>query len=355
MEGPGPTARDAAPTWPRAHTSIVHRLVLVGTLLTAFAARADEPAVPRPPPPDPDRGNFWRELISPHKDEVDLIVIKAKQAINTADIALYSDYDPTGLERARMYREIYGMLRYARKLAPDNLDVLRLIGQTADEIGKTREAVEAFQAAVDLAGIDKAGVDVNGRLGAIYLRLGKLDDALRHLRAAQGAITPGQPITAQVLVHLSNALAMRGQMTEAIDVLANALPTTIQYYTNELTLVSFALAVQYDRDEDPGAAFEVLDKMQNVLSGQLAAMGQNVLAAMRFAPAEDRHYYYGLLWEAAGHYIEARAEWALYAAAGKLPYHQRALDHIAAIDALRRAPASELNRYQIRIHHRVHP
>jgi len=255
-----------------------------------------------------------------------------------------------------MYREVYGMLRYARKLAPDSVEVLRLLGQTADETGKTREAIEAFQAAVDVAGIDKVGTEVNGRLGAIFLRLGKLDDALRHLRAAQTAIIPGQPITAHVLVHLSNALAMRGQMTEAIDVLANALPPTIQYYTNELTLVSFALAVQYDRDEEPGAAFEVLDKMQNVLAGQLAAMGQNVLAAVRFAPAEDRHYYYGLLWEAAGHYIEARAEWALYAAAGKLPYRQRALDHIAAIDALRRAPASELNRYQIRrIHHRVHP
>ncbi|HEY5952271.1 MAG TPA: hypothetical protein VIV40_42530, partial [Kofleriaceae bacterium] len=107
------------------------------------------------------------------------------------------------------------------------------------------------------------------------------------------------------------------------------------------TLVSFALAVQYDRDEQRGAAFEVLDKMQNTLQGQLGAMVQNVLAGMRFAPAEDRHYYYGLLYEAAGHYTEARAEWALYAAAGNLPYRRRALEHIEAIDELRRAPSAD--------------
>ena len=99
-----------------------------------------------------------------------------------------------------------------------------------------------------------------------------------------------QPLTAQVAVHLSNALALRGQMSEAIDVLANNVPVSVQYYPNELTLVAFALAVQYDRDEQRGAAFEVLDRMQNTLQGQLVAMVQNVLAGMRFAPAEDRQH-----------------------------------------------------------------
>jgi tetratricopeptide (TPR) repeat protein len=278
-------------------------------------AIADMEVMPPQPQADPDRGNFWRDMIAPHKDEIDMIVLKARQALNTADMALYSDYDPTGLERARFYREVYGMLRYARKLGPDNVEVLRLLAQCADEIGKTREALDALHAAIDVAGMEKAGIDATGRLGIIYLRLGKLDEAIRYLRAAQGPVASGQPITAQVLVHLSNALAARGQMTEAIDTLANAIPSQLQYYPNELTLVSFALAVQYDRDEQRGAAFDVLDRMQNVLQGQLAPMVQNVLGGFRFGPAEDRHYYFGLLYEAAGHYTEARAEWALYAAA----------------------------------------
>ena len=33
--------------------------------------------------------------------------------------------------------------RYARKLQPDNVDVLRLLAQTSDELGYTRQAIEA--------------------------------------------------------------------------------------------------------------------------------------------------------------------------------------------------------------------
>jgi len=335
------------------------RLACSALLLVALtrAAAADMEAMPQQPQVDSERGNFWRDMISPHKVEVDLIVQKARQAMVVADQALYSDYDPTGLERLRFFREVYGMLRYARKLAPDNLDVLKLLGQCADEHGKTREAIEAFQAAIDIAGMEHAGSDATGRLGIIYLRLGKIDEAIRYLRAAQLPVTAGQPLTAEIVFHLSNALAARGQMTEAVDVLANNIPAQVQYYPNELTLVSFALAVQFDRDEQRGAAFEVLDRMQNTLQGQLGAMVQNVLGGVRFAPAEDRHYYYGLLYESAGHYTEARAEWALYAAAGDLPYRGRALDHIRAIDALRRAPPADTITPRIRIRHRppVHP
>ena len=364
MERAGPGAAGllclATPRGHR-HTSNVSRLASIVTVLAlAGTARAEVEVGPTPPPVDPDRGNFWRDMLSPHKDEVDMILLKARQATNTADMALYSDYDPTGLERIKFYREVYGMLRYARKLAPDNVDVLRLLGQTADEHGKTREAIEAFQAAIDIAGLEGAGIDATGRLGIIYLRLGKVDEAIRLLRAAQVPVTAGQPLSAQVVVHLSHALATKGQMTEAIDILANNIPAQVQYYPNELTLVSFALAVQYDRDDQRGAAFEVLDKMQNTLQGQLGAMVQNVLAGMRFAPAEDRHYYYGLLYESAGHYTEARAEWALYANAGEQPYRRRALEHIQAIDALRRAPPAEGfgGVPGIRIRHRrppVHP
>jgi tetratricopeptide (TPR) repeat protein len=333
--------------------------VLATLAALAGVASAEVEVMPPQPAVDPERGNFWRDMLAPHKDEVDLILQKARHAITTADMALYSDYDPTGLERTRFYREVFGMLKYARKLAPEHIEVLWRLGQAADEHGKTREAIEAFQAAIDAAGIDKAGSDATGRLGIIYLRVGKLDEAVRYLRAAQLPVTPGQPLTGQVVVHLSHALAARGQMTEALDVLANNIPAQIQYYPNELTLVSFALAVQYDRDEQRGAAFDVLDKMENTLQGQLGAMVQNVLSGFRFAPAEDRHYYYGLLYESIGHYTEARAEWALYAAAGNAPYRRRALEHIEAIDALRRAPPAEgaatPSRIRFRRPPRVHP
>ncbi len=318
------------------HTRPVRRLVLLATLLFARQVHADLIMAP-PPPPDAERGNFWRDLIAPHQAEVAAILFKAKNALTQADSALASDYDPSGQERLRFYREVLGALRYARRLQPDNVEVLRLLAQTSDELGQTRQAIEALQAAIDVTGATKAPADLSGRLGMIYLRLGKLDDAIRYLRLAQGALIPGQPWSAQVLVHLSNALAMRGQIGDAIDLLSNAVPPTVPYYSTEAALVAFSLAVQYDRDEQHGAAFEVLDRMQTVMQGQMAGLVQTALASMRFAPAEDQHYYLGLLYEAVGSYPEARAEWALYAAVPDLPYRGRALDHISAIDAQRRA------------------
>ncbi len=332
-----PGKRAVAP----AYFENVRRVAIALSLLVAGVAEqagAEVIDMPSQPTPDPDRGNFWRDMLWPHKDEVDMILVKVRQLMQNTDMGLYADYDPTGTERVRFFRSAYGPLKHARKLAPDNLEVLRLLGHVADEQGKTREAIEALQAAIDIAGPDKVGADVTGRLGVIYLRLGKLDDAIRYLRTAQGPIVPGQPLTAHVLVHLANALSARGQMSEAIDVLANAVPDNLQYYANEIALVSFALAVQYDRDEQRGAAFDILDHMQTTLQGQIASIGLPALATMRFAPAEDRHYYYGLLYEAAGHLTEARAEFALYAAAGKLPYRRRALEHVTGIDALRKNP-----------------
>ncbi len=294
-------------------------------------------AVPSPAP-DPDRGNFWRDITEPHHDEINQIIYKARTALGQADNSLAADYDPLGEGRARIYREVYGMLRYARRLVPDNVDVLRLLGQTADGLGKTRQALEAFHQVVDLVGAEKAGNEVTGRLGEIYLRLGQLDDAIRYLRLAQGPINPGQAITAHVLVHLATALALRGQTNDAIEVLRDGVPAIPPYYSNEIQVVAFALAVQYDRNEQGGAAFEVLEHLQTALQGQLGPMMLIALSTLRYAPAEDQQYYRGLLYEVIGHYPEARAEWALYAASGELPYRHRALDHIAAIDAMRRVP-----------------
>jgi tetratricopeptide (TPR) repeat protein len=316
----------------------VRGVALVLSLLVAAPAAADYVDMPTVAPVDPDRGNFWRDLLWPHKDEVDQLLAKAQLAVKLAEQGPMADYDPSGTERLRFYRATLGPLRYARKLAPDNVEVLKLLAHVADEQGRTREAIDALQTAISLTGIEKAGAEVNGRLGIIYLRMNKVDDAIRYLRAAQGPVVPGQMMTAHVLVHLSHALATRGQMSEAIDVLANNIQASAQYYPNELSLILFALAVQYDRDEQRGAAFEILDKMQNALQGQIGTSGAYALGSMRFTPAADRHYYWGLLYEADGKLSEARTEFALYAASGDLPYRRRALEHVAGIDAMLKNP-----------------
>ena len=281
--------------------------------------------------------DFWKDVIEPHGEEVKLLVQKARQAIKTADDALQSDAEWAVDQRMRYYQDAYGLMRHARTLSPENTEVLATLGRAADEIGKTRVAIDALEAAARLLGPDKVTPDVAGRLGAIYLRIGDRDAAIRYLRLAQtGSIARSE--TAFALVHLANALAARGEVPAAIDVLINAMPPTSSgYYSYELTLLTFALGVIYDRDEQRAAAFEVLDRMKTALSTQFGQQVQTALATVRFAPAEDQHYYLGLLYEIQGQYVEARAEFATYAASGDTPWRGRALEHVHAIDQERRA------------------
>lgn len=315
----------------------MRRCAIALVLLVASRGEAKPVAPPRALP---HGGDFWETVVDPHGDEVRAILAKAREALHNAESGVQSDIDPTGLERLRFYRETYRVLRYARELSPDNVEVLALLGRTADAIGNTRQALDAFETALKLAGPEKAGTTVTGGLGTIYLRLGRLDDAIRYLQMAQAPVTPNNPASASVLIDLATALALRGETIEAIDVLKNAIPTqTAIDYAPEMQLVKFALAVQYDRDEQRGAAYEVLDQLQNVLQGQLGQQLQVALAMIRYAPPEDEHYYRALYYEALGHYVEARAEWAQYAASGAA-YRGRALDHIAGIDAQRKTPAA---------------
>lgn len=308
------------------------RWVVLGIVLLPLASDA-KPVDPQPAR-DPSFSRFWSEVVEPNGKQVQAILDKVEKLLQQPDAALQSDTDWAVDQRQRYYHDALALLQEASRLSPHNTEVLAQIGRVADELGKTREAITALEASVRITGPEDASARVTGRLGAIHLRLGKLDAAIRWLRLAQG---PLGPITAPSLVHLANALALRGEMITAIETLSNALPAhSLGYYQDDVTLASFALAVLYDRDEQRGAAFEVLERMQSTLQHQFGSQLQIQLAKLRFAPAEDQHYFQALLYESLGHYIEARAEWALYAASGESPWRARALDHIAAIDAQRK-------------------
>jgi Flp pilus assembly protein TadD len=307
----------------------VRRLLLVA--LTLAAGQAEARPGQSAPHDDPGASVLWREVIEPHGVEVAALLARARAAMakhsGSADI--------TAERRLRYAADAYALLRRAHQLSPDNTDVLGLLGYAADELGRTHQAIEALERCIRLEGPERAEPEVTGRLGTIYLRLGKLDDAVRWLRYAIGPI--GTSNNASVAVHLATALAARGQMPDAIDVLSNALRSAAGNYTDANTLVSFALAVHYDRDEQRGAAFEVLDRMQAALQQELGTYVQRSFAELRFAPPEDEYYYQALLYEALGAYTEARAEWSLYAAVPGATWRHRALEHVRALDALRPA------------------
>lgn len=300
-------------------------LVVAGARAAVAAPAAGEPAT-----------TFWSEIIEPHGAAVAAIVTKARTAIGKANEVAAGGGD-TVVRRNQYLSDAYGMLRYARKLSPENTEVLSLLGTTADDLGKTRQALDALESCARLQGPARATPEVIGRLGSIYLRLGRLDDAIRWLRHVQAPTTGID--NAAAVVHLATALAAQGDMARAIDTLTVALPTRIGYFTDPIALVSFALAVHYDRDEQRAAAFEVLDQMSQMLTQELGTFLTRALAAMRFAPAEDEYYYQALFYEALGDYTEARAEWMLYASIPDAPWRHRALDHVRAIDTQRGAAA----------------
>jgi tetratricopeptide (TPR) repeat protein len=324
-------------------------------LLAVVAALALAPGgaaarvVRRPPPaPRPRVHDFWREVAEPHADEIALVIGKVRLAIAQAEQAQTGENDPLGAGQAKLLDDAYGMLRYARRLAPRAAPVLLLLGEVADDLGHTRQAREALRAYLELAGAPGAAasdprgaLEATGRLGLIAQRLGE-DEAEHQLRAGLLPVDdPRQPtgLAGEVLIALAGELAARGDTGAAIELLASAVPVTTTSYGADATLATFALAVTYDRDEQRAAAFEVLTRLQGALGGSYGPMLAAALARVRFAPAADALYYQALLDESAGMLTEARAQWALYAASGAPRYRQRALGHVAAIDAIRATPA----------------
>ncbi len=279
---------------------------------------------------------FWSEVIEPNGAEVAVILGHARTMFRIVDDAAQADGESAVKARTKYFEDIYGMLRHARKLSPSNLDVLSLLGRAADELGKSREAIEALEMHVTVGGPERANAEAIGRLGALHLRQGNRDTAIRWLELAQG---PLRAENVHALLTLANALAARGDVTHAADLLRSSLPPqALGYFTAETSLVMFTLAVIYDRDEQRAAAFEILDRLKLTLQAAFASQMQNVLTPVRWSPPEDQYYYQGLLYEVLDQFAEARASFALYAAAGDTPFRARALEHVRALDARRRLP-----------------
>lgn len=320
-------------------------------LLLGFTGQAAAEFEPAPPQRRVHHEDFWRDTVDPHAEEVEDLLNRVREALQRADASRASDLDLPAMEtRDKVYDDLFHILTYARRLSPANTNVLALLGRVDIELGKTREAIEAFTTCISLTGPDKAGSETPGRLGLVYLERGELDDAIRWLRVSVANASTERDYNDYLAswsegyarVHLATALALRDEHHAATELLArqNSLG-------GEPSLVQFALAVMFDRQEQRGAAFEVLDRMQTQLETGYASQVQSDLAMFPFAPEEDRHYYQALFYETVGNFTEARTEWITYAASGDAPYRARALEHVAVIDAQRRAAVTHAPGIQV--------
>lgn len=308
--------------------------LLPAALLALASATASADAYYyEPPPPAAPKDDFWREVVAPHGDEIQSITLKAQQALGQALQCVQSDCDATGEGRTKLLDDVYGMLRYARKLDPRQTEVLALLGAFAEESGRASAAVEAYQAYLaELKPDATIPQDVYIRLGRAYLRLGRADDAIRQFRSA---LSPGvgYGLPAAAPAYLGMTLMNEGRIGDAIDEL-DANVNRQQMWGAETNQSLLTLVVAYDRDEQISAAFQILDTMQNQLSTSYSQYMQWAVSTMTFVPAYDQHYYQALVYESQGYFGEARNEWLLYAQAEGAPFRGRALDHVAAIDQL---------------------
>ncbi len=136
------------------------------------------------------------------------------------------------------------------------------------------------------------------------------------------------------------SLVVGAVIAAAIDTLRGTLPARPpSFHSHELTLVAFALAVLYDRDEQRTAALEVLEPMRATLPHAFGAQVRAALAPLRLPPAEHQHDDLALRSERQGQDVEARAAWALDAARGAPPWRARSLAHIHDLDRRHRATA----------------
>ena len=83
--------------WGLHTSSCVRRLALLLPLLLGTRARAEVAEVPVQPA-DANRGDFWREVITPHADEIASLLQKARNAVQQAD-----GYALTDLEIGRAH------------------------------------------------------------------------------------------------------------------------------------------------------------------------------------------------------------------------------------------------------------
>ncbi|MCX7885669.1 MAG: tetratricopeptide repeat protein [Verrucomicrobiae bacterium] len=132
--------------------------------------------------------------------------------------AFYFSYG-AACERAGQYEKAAALFRKSLELDPNNHNAANYLGYMwADRNENLNEALELIQKAVSLQPDNAAYLD---SLGWVYYRLGRLEDALKHLRRAiELSAKEPDPI---LYDHLADVLHALNQREEAIQALRKAI------------------------------------------------------------------------------------------------------------------------------------
>lgn len=278
--------------------SALHRSALLAVIVIAAGPAGAEapPPLDLDLPPDFDeeseeKSEFWEMALEPGKHKYEDLVEKA--------IVQVKQMDKASRDLAAAY------LRDAIKLAPDrplaHLWLGRVEGQSGNHAACAEEIARALDADPKIqpppapwSEVQDAEWGLRYELALCRAQAGDYEGAIDGLRRilAAGAASDGDRAG---FVHwrLGESYMALGRLDEALASLQQA-SRILPYSAN----IGFALAVAFDRDEDPASA---RDAMSRALEREPRVSSSSLLAANRiWIPADDQHYYLGLAYLGAG-------------------------------------------------------
>ena len=326
---PSATSHTDQVTRPPGLAATAAALAVALCVAPAAAAPGDAPTAPTRDPDARDHGEFWAEVVSPHRDQLTAIKAELRQALSIAT----TDWSPE--HRDGLLREATRLARRGRALDPSDQEIVYYLGAIADDAGRAAEAQRLLR---DFARTGPPGAmrgDALLRLGRSALRRGAPTEAIAPLRGAL-AERGDRRITTIAAVYLADALDAAGRTADAIALLSQRVDAATGNWDTEEALELFALAVLYDRDEQISQAFELVLRAQGALAGGFV---ERFLAGLQLAPpvpAAELHYYRAFVYETNGYLHEARAEWLAYLRMPDARARARARAHLAAVDGMLR-------------------
>ncbi|MEM7561834.1 MAG: tetratricopeptide repeat protein, partial [Pseudomonadota bacterium] len=142
-------------------------------------------------------------------------------------------YYARGLFATRNYRSAATHAEAAAKIAPDDIDVLVLQADIANQQGKTGSAIEFLKTAIDL---DSASPELEYRIGRVYQDANLFDDSRHHLERAAGI----RPNWAEPHIALGRLYSKRRLFDDAVAAFEKAVELDPSEENRAILNVAFA-------------------------------------------------------------------------------------------------------------------
>ncbi len=137
-------------------------------------------------------------------------------------------------------------LQRARQLAPDDADVLLMLGMSYDQLNRPTQALEALQKAYALRPTDGK---INNNLGVALMRLDRLDDVLGYFKVALADVNYTTP--EDVYFNIALLHKRQGEQREMITALEQSLRVKPEFVPALMELAVFSQQMgRLDQEQD---------------------------------------------------------------------------------------------------------